>query len=72
MTTAAGASSITSTQAAISAVLVIALHRAGSNLALQRLIDSLVGGALAILLAQILFPIDPVLPRITSFFIDSV
>jgi uncharacterized membrane protein YgaE (UPF0421/DUF939 family) len=61
LTTAAGASSITSTQAAISAVLVIALHRAGSNLALQRLIDSLVGGALAILLAQILFPIDPVL-----------
>ena len=61
LTAAAGASSITSTQAAISAVLVIALHRAGSNLALQRLIDSLVGGALAILLAQILFPIDPLL-----------
>jgi uncharacterized membrane protein YgaE (UPF0421/DUF939 family) len=59
--TAAGASSITSTQAAISAVLVIALHRAGSNLALQRLVDSLVGGAVAIVIAQILFPIDPVL-----------
>jgi uncharacterized membrane protein YgaE (UPF0421/DUF939 family) len=61
LTTAAGASSMTSTQAAISAVLVIALHRAGSNLALQRLVDSLVGGAVAILMAQVLFPIDPVL-----------
>jgi uncharacterized membrane protein YccC len=61
LTTAAGASSMTVTQAAASAVLVIALHRAGSNLALQRLLDSLVGGAVAILFAQILFPIDPVL-----------
>jgi hypothetical protein len=52
---------MTVTQAAASAVLVIALHRAGSNLALQRLLDSLVGGAVAILIAQILFPIDPVL-----------
>jgi Fusaric acid resistance protein-like len=59
LATAAGSSAITSTQAGISAVLVIALHRAGSDLALQRLIDSLVGGALAILIAQILFPIDP-------------
>ena len=59
LTAAAGASSITGTQAAISAVLVIALHRAGSNLALQRLVDSFVGGAIAILVAQILFPIDP-------------
>jgi uncharacterized membrane protein YgaE (UPF0421/DUF939 family) len=61
LTTAAGAPTITSTQAAISAVLVIALHKPGSNLALQRLIDSLVGGALAIIIAQVLFPIDPVL-----------
>lgn len=61
LTTAAGASSITSTQAAISAVLVIALHRPGSNLALQRLIDSFVGGGLAILTAQVLFPLEPVL-----------
>jgi hypothetical protein len=61
LTTAAGASSLTSTQAAVSAVLVVALHRAGSNLALQRLVDSLVGGGVAILLAQVLFPIDPVL-----------
>jgi uncharacterized membrane protein YgaE (UPF0421/DUF939 family) len=61
LTTAWGASSITSTQAAISAVLVVALHRPGSNLALQRLVDSFVGGGVAILIAQILFPIDPVL-----------
>ena len=61
LTTAWGASSVTSTQAAISAVLVVALHRPGSNLALQRLIDSFVGGGVAILLAQVLFPIDPVL-----------
>jgi hypothetical protein len=60
LTTAAGASSMTATQTAVSAVLVIALHRAGSNLPLQRLLDSLVGGAVAVLLAQILFPIDPV------------
>ena len=61
LATAAGASPVTGTQAAISAVLVIALHRPGSNLALQRLIDSLIGGAIAILIAQILFPIDPLL-----------
>jgi uncharacterized membrane protein YgaE (UPF0421/DUF939 family) len=61
LTTAWGASSITSTQGAISAVLVVALHRPGSNLALQRLVDSFVGGGIAILIAQILFPIDPVL-----------
>ncbi len=60
LATAAGASSITSSQAAISAVLVIALHRAHTNLALQRLVDSFVGGGVAILIAQILFPIDPV------------
>ncbi len=61
LTTAWGASSVTSTQAAISAVLVVALHRPGSNLAVQRLLDSFVGGGVAILLAQVLFPIDPVL-----------
>lgn len=61
LTTAAGSSSMTITQAAVSAVLVVTLHRAGSNLALQRLLDSLIGGAIAILVAQILFPIDPLL-----------
>lgn len=46
-------------QAAASAVLIVALHRPGSNLALQRLEDALIGGGLAIVLAQLLFPIDP-------------
>ncbi len=48
-------------QAAASAVLVVALHGAsGPNLAIQRLVDALIGGGVAILIAQILFPIDPV------------
>jgi len=45
------------TQAAASAVLLIALHRPGA--APGRLIDALVGGGVAILMAQILLPIDP-------------
>ena len=59
LTTAVGASSMTTTQAAVSAVLVVTLHRTGSNLTLQRLIDSLIGGVIAIVMAQLLFPIDP-------------
>jgi hypothetical protein len=46
-------------QAAASAVLIVALHRPGSNLALQRLVDALIGGGLAIVVAQLLFPIEP-------------
>jgi uncharacterized membrane protein YgaE (UPF0421/DUF939 family) len=61
ITTGAGAAPMTSSQSAVSAVLVVALHRPGTNVALQRLVDSLVGGGVAILMAQILFPIDPVL-----------
>jgi uncharacterized membrane protein YgaE (UPF0421/DUF939 family) len=60
LTTAAGASPLVRNQAAASAILVVALHRpGGGNLALQRLVDALIGGALAILLARILFPVDP-------------
>jgi uncharacterized membrane protein YgaE (UPF0421/DUF939 family) len=59
VTTAAGAPPVTVGQSAASAILVVALHQPGSNVALERLIDALVGGALAILLAQLLFPIDP-------------
>jgi hypothetical protein len=44
-------------QAAVSAVLLIALHRPGA--APGRLIDALVGGGVAILVAQVLLPIDP-------------
>jgi hypothetical protein len=46
-------------QAATSTILVVALHRAGQNLALQRLVDALIGGGIAILLARFLFPVDP-------------
>jgi hypothetical protein len=60
VTTAAGAPPITVAQSAASAILVVALHVPGSNVALQRFVDALVGGAIAILLAQLLFPIDPV------------
>src|SRR5581483_10200427 len=39
---------------------VVALHRpGGGNLAIERLVDALIGGGLAILLARLLFPIDP-------------
>jgi len=57
--TATGASQLVRNQAAASAILVVALHVAGQNLALQRLVDALIGGGLAILLARFLFPVDP-------------
>jgi len=57
--TGAGAPPIIRIQAAASAILVVALHRPGSNLAAQRLVDALIGGGIAILLARFLFPIDP-------------
>jgi uncharacterized membrane protein YgaE (UPF0421/DUF939 family) len=44
-------------QAAGSAILLVALHRPGA--APGRLLDALVGGGVAILVATILFPIDP-------------
>jgi uncharacterized membrane protein YgaE (UPF0421/DUF939 family) len=59
LTTAAGAPPIIRTQAAASAILVVALHRPGANLAVQRLVDALIGGGIAVLLARILFPVDP-------------
>jgi hypothetical protein len=60
VTTAAGASRIVRNQAAASAILIVALHRPGSNLAVQRLEDALIGGAVAILIARFLLPIDPI------------
>ncbi|HET7568357.1 MAG TPA: FUSC family protein [Gaiellaceae bacterium] len=57
--TAAGAQPMIRNQAAASVILVVALHRPGSNLAAQREVDALIGGGLAILLAQFLFPVDP-------------
>jgi len=60
VTTGAGAPLMVRNQAAASAILVVALHRPGSNLAVQRLEDALIGGAVAILIARFLLPIDPV------------
>jgi uncharacterized membrane protein YgaE (UPF0421/DUF939 family) len=57
--TANGASPIIRIQAAASAILVVALHSPGSNLAVQRLVDALIGGGIAIVLARFLFPVDP-------------
>jgi hypothetical protein len=45
------------TQAGVSAVLLIALHQKGA--APGRLIDALIGGGVSILIAQVLFPYDP-------------
>jgi uncharacterized membrane protein YgaE (UPF0421/DUF939 family) len=59
ITTAAGSPPIIRVQAAASAILVVALHQPGSNLAWQRLIDALIGGGIAIVLARFLFPVDP-------------
>jgi len=60
VTTGVGAPSMVRNQAAASTILVLALHRPGSNLAVQRLEDALLGGAVAIVLARFLFPVDPV------------
>jgi len=59
ITTGAGAPLMVRNQAAASAILIVALHKPGSNLAVQRLEDALIGGAVAILIARFLLPIDP-------------
>jgi uncharacterized membrane protein YgaE (UPF0421/DUF939 family) len=53
------ARALTVNESAVSAVLVVGLHRAGSQFAYNRLIDALIGGGLAIVSAQLLFPVDP-------------
>jgi uncharacterized membrane protein YgaE (UPF0421/DUF939 family) len=60
VTAGAGAPRMVRNQAAASAILIVALHKAGSNLAVQRLEDALIGGAVAILIARFLLPIDPI------------
>jgi uncharacterized membrane protein YgaE (UPF0421/DUF939 family) len=60
VTTGAGAPLMVRNQAAASAILIVALHRPGSNLAVQRLEDALIGGAVAILIARFLLPVDPI------------
>jgi hypothetical protein len=57
--TGTGAPPVVRTQATASAILVVALHVPGTNLALQRLIDALIGGGIAILMARFLFPVEP-------------
>jgi hypothetical protein len=57
--TGAGAPPVVRTQATASAILVVALHVPGTNLALQRLIDAFIGGGIAVLTARYLFPTDP-------------
>ena len=54
-----GAPPLIRTQATASAILVVALHVPGTNLALQRLIDALIGGGIAIVMARFLFPVEP-------------
>jgi sugar porter (SP) family MFS transporter len=58
--TALGARPMVRNQAAASVILMVALHQPGSNLAVQRLADALIGGGLGILIAQLLFPTDPI------------
>jgi uncharacterized membrane protein YgaE (UPF0421/DUF939 family) len=57
--TALGTRPIIRTQSAASAILIVALHVPGTNVAWQRLIDALIGGGIAIVLARFLFPADP-------------
>jgi hypothetical protein len=59
LATAAGTTPLIRNQAAASTILVVALHSARHNLAVQRLVDALLGGGVAILLARFLFPVDP-------------
>jgi uncharacterized membrane protein YccC len=47
------------TQAGISALLVFAVEREAQGLAPERLLDALIGGAVALVMALLLFPIDP-------------
>ena len=54
-----GRSAMFVNQAAISAVLVVVLPRTTSGLKPTRLIDALVGGAVALVISTLLFPLDP-------------
>jgi Fusaric acid resistance protein-like len=58
--TAAGAPRMVRGQAATSALLVVTLYGPTSNLTFQRLEDAAVGGAVAIVIARFLLPIDPI------------
>jgi uncharacterized membrane protein YgaE (UPF0421/DUF939 family) len=60
VTTAAGAPRMVRGQAATSALLVVTLYGPTSNLTFERLEDAAVGGAVAIVIARFLLPIDPI------------
>lgn len=55
-----GAGTILVNQAAISAILVVATLQPGSTPSPSRFLDALIGGAVALLVGQVLFPRDPV------------
>lgn len=57
---AAGASRMVRGQSATSALLVVTLYGPTSNLTFQRLEDAAVGGAVAIVIARFLLPVDPI------------
>jgi uncharacterized membrane protein YccC len=54
-----GAGTILVNQAAVSAILVVATLQPGSSPSPERFVDALIGGAVALLVGQVLFPRDP-------------
>jgi hypothetical protein len=55
-----GTSSTFVVQAAVSGLIVAAAYRPGVGLSPSRLLEALVGGAVALVFSQVLFPVDPV------------
>lgn len=55
-----GTSSTFVVQAAVSALIVAAAYRPGVGLSPARLLEALVGGGVALVFSQVLFPVDPV------------
>lgn len=55
-----GGGPLLATQAAVSGVLVATLQPPTDGVSFQRFVDALVGGASALLVATVLFPVDPV------------
>jgi uncharacterized membrane protein YgaE (UPF0421/DUF939 family) len=49
------------TEAAVSAILLVLLEPAGSGLPPERLLEALIGGGVALAVAALAFPLDPVL-----------
>jgi uncharacterized membrane protein YgaE (UPF0421/DUF939 family) len=54
-----GAGTILVNQAAVSAILVVATLQPGSSPSPSRFVDALIGGGVALLVGQVLFPRDP-------------